>query len=185
MENSFTENNIIKHANQLKGFIQQYDGALFKVPLTVDILGSPPLRKGAIAVFLPERNFLCKLLGFKDQYAIFTHNLAALMSLGSWQLQATAIHEVRHRFQKIYPESILTEDSVKKHFTPALLDMIKKDVESYKENAYAYPLEYDAHIMNKVVWLSQDRSGFIERNILRLISCNPNTIGDVLTDITS
>jgi hypothetical protein len=176
-------------AERLKDLIHHYDKLVFEKTLKVEILVLPKDMNGhmyadAIAMFSPETSIFYRMLGFRDNYVVFSHNLERHMKdLNVYQLESTAIHEVRHRFQCKNPKVMISEEFAKNRFSKGLLDLVSIHVEKYRNDVISFTREYDAHLISWIAWLWHEEKSYNDEFVKKLISCDQNNINDVLATL--
>lgn len=176
-------------AEKLKYLIHHYDRLVFEKTLKVEVLDLPEDLKDhkyadGVAMFSPETSIFYRMLGFRDNYVVFSHNLQRHMKdLSVHQLESTAIHEVRHRFQRKNPKAMISENFAKNRFSKGLLDLVSIHTEKYRNDKISFAREFDAHLISWIAWVWHEQESYGDAFVKKLISCDQNSINDVLASI--
>ena len=133
--------------------IKEFDQLLFKKPLPVSICQIHPNDELTVACFNPEKSLLYKLLGFKGEYVIFQNHLEKIYGKEEY-LISVAAHEVRHRFQLANRNCLIQQSYLEKNIIIDIetVKFVKDKVSLRKEDPKHYPFEFDASLIQKLIF---------------------------------
>ncbi len=168
---------------EIANAINYFDTLIFDEPLQVEIANGIVFQREAAAMLL-EASWFSKLFGDKDKYLVFSESEHLDEILGRpFGVIAVALHEVRHRYQKMYKHKLISQNYVRDHslhFDPRTIDKYVSIIGKHKKEIVR-KYEFDAMVIEWVFFNYYRKIGMTTDVVIELITCNESSLLKIIS----